>query len=230
MHYTHRPGGVGARPGRLFNRFYDIISKTKGRRKLKVKDDSMLKETIGNDLELRLLELRHADELYNLIDQNREHLRRWMPWVDNTKESGDTKGFIKASLKRFADNLGFDAGIWFRDRIIGVIGYHKHDWENRTARLGYWLGREGQGMGAMTRAAHRMTQWAFEDYRMHKVEIACASKNHKSRAIPKRLGFVEEGSIRDAEWLYDHFVDHIVYGLLEDEYRAAEPFKKTTGE
>jgi ribosomal-protein-serine acetyltransferase len=44
----------------------------------------------------------------------------------------------------------------------------------------------------------------------------------KSRALPKRLGFTEEGIIREAEWLYDHYEDHVVYGLLKKEYTDRE--------
>ena len=44
--------------------------------------------------------------------------------------------------------------------------------------------------------------------------------NHKSRAIPERFGFKKEGMIRQAEWLYDHYVDHIIYGLLAREWKS----------
>jgi ribosomal-protein-serine acetyltransferase len=53
---------------------------------------------------------------------------------------------------------------------------------------------------------------------MHKVEIRAASGNKKSRAVPERLGFKQEGCIRQAEWLYDHYVDHVVYGMLDLEW------------
>jgi ribosomal-protein-serine acetyltransferase len=53
---------------------------------------------------------------------------------------------------------------------------------------------------------------------MHKVEIRAASGNKKSRAVPERLGFKQEGCIRQAEYLYDHYVDHVVYGMLDLEW------------
>ena len=50
--------------------------------------------------------------------------------------------------------------------------------------------------------------------------LRCATMNLPSRKIPERLGFKTEGTIRDGEWLNDHFVDSVVYGLLDKEWRA----------
>lgn len=36
------------------------------------------------------------------------------------------------------------------------------------------------------------------------------------------MGFKEEGRLRQVEWLYDHFVDHVIYGLLADEWEGSE--------
>jgi ribosomal-protein-serine acetyltransferase len=62
--------------------------------------------------------------------------------------------------------------------------------------------------------------YAFSGLKLNRVEIACATENKKSQAIPKRLGFTEEGIARQAEWLYDHYVDHIVYGLLASDWKC----------
>jgi len=71
----------------------------------------------------------------------------------------------------------------------------------------------------MTDTVKALLQYAFEVLQLHKVEIRAAEGNQKSRAIPERLGFVKEGTIRAAEWLYDHYVDHVVYGLLVSEWQ-----------
>jgi ribosomal-protein-serine acetyltransferase len=70
----------------------------------------------------------------------------------------------------------------------------------------------------MTAACRAVVTEAFEHYGLHRIEIRCATKNHKSRAIPQRLGFVQEGILREAEWLYDHFVDLVVYSMLEQDW------------
>jgi RimJ/RimL family protein N-acetyltransferase len=49
----------------------------------------------------------------------------------------------------------------------------------------------------------------------------CARDNGKNCTILQRLGFQEEGALRQAEWLIDHFEDQIVYGILAEEWRQA---------
>ena len=174
----------------------------------------------GEKTELRLLEERHAQELTDLTDRNREYLRAWLPWVDTNRTVEDRKKFIRGALKQFAENNGFTAGIWHEGRLAGVIGYHSIDWENRTTAVGYWLAEEYQGQGLVTTACRALVDHAFEELNLNRVSIACATENKKSCAIPERLGFRREGVVRQAEWLYDHFVDHVVYATLASEWQA----------
>jgi ribosomal-protein-serine acetyltransferase len=174
---------------------------------------------IGDDAELRLLEERHAEALFALVERNREHLRRWLPWLDGTKAPGDTRAFIRSALNDFAKNNGFTAGIWYAGRLAGVIGFHGIDWAHRKTRLGYWCSAELQGRGLVTRACRALLTHAFRELGLNRVEIACATENQSSRAIPTRLGFTAEGASRDAEWLYDHFVDHVHYAMLARDWK-----------
>jgi len=175
---------------------------------------------LSEHAELRLLEERHAQELSDLTDRNRDHLRAWLPWVDRSRTVEDRKNFIRTALKQFAENNGFQAGIWYDGRLAGVVGYHGIDWQNCSTTLGYWLGEEYQGKGLMTAACRALVDHAFVEIGLNWVGIACAVENEKSRAIPERLGFRQEGVRRQAEWLYDHFVDHVIYATLAREWRS----------
>ena len=97
------------------------------------------------------------------------------------------------------------------------IGYNLIDQASGIGHLGYWLGQEYIGKGIMTKAVKDLIRLGFEHWPMQKVEIRCAVKNRKSRAIPERLGFTNEGTIRSAEKVYDRYNDHVVYGMLKDE-------------
>lgn len=173
---------------------------------------------IDEDLSLKLMEIRDGEKIFSLTNQSRDYLREWLPWLDQTKKVEDTNEFIKGSLRGFAENRSMNTVILFKGQIAGVAGYNEINWSNKTAYIGYWLGSNFQGKGIMTKVAAALTNYAFKELRLNKVEIRAAVENKKSRRIPERLGFVNEGCIRQAEWLNDHYVDHIVYGVLAAEW------------
>jgi ribosomal-protein-serine acetyltransferase len=170
------------------------------------------------DADLRLLEERHAEEIYAAIDRNRARLREWMPWVDDSRGPDDVKTFIRESLRRFAANDGFDAGIFVAGQFVGTIGFHHFGWINRKTSLGYWLDAAHERRGLMTAAVRAMTDHAIRTLRLNRVEVQAATENAKSRAIPQRLGFRHEGTLRQAGFLYDHYVDFEMYAMLASEW------------
>jgi ribosomal-protein-serine acetyltransferase len=180
----------------------------------------MFEFIIDTDVKLKLLDTIHAGELYELTDSCRSYLRQWLPWVDGTKGVEDMRAFIEMTKKQFGSNDGFQAGIWYKGNIAGVIGFHRINWTNRSTSIGYWLGENYKGHGVMTKSCKAFIDYALGELNLNRVEIRCAEGNLKSRAIPKRLGFAKEGIIREAEWLYDHYVNHVVYGILAREWRS----------
>jgi ribosomal-protein-serine acetyltransferase len=180
----------------------------------------MFAYSLSQDLSLALLEPRHAEELFRLTEANREHLREWLPWVDGVHAVEDTRAFIRITQKQWYENNGFQTAVQLRSQIVGVIGCHRIDRANRSTSLGYWLAKAHEGRGVMTTACRAYVDHLFGALELNRVEIRCAVENWKSRRIPERLGFREEGTVRDAEWLYDHFVDHVMYGMVVHEWRT----------
>ena len=173
-----------------------------------------------HDIQLRILEPEYSDEIFSLVDKNRSYLREWLPWVDGTKSAEDVSDFIRSALKQFSEHNGFHAAIFYKGKIAGCIGLHGIDWSNRKTSIGYWLASEYQGNGIMTRSCKAIVNYVLHDLGLNRVEIRAAEFNTRSRAIPERLGFTQEGIIRQAEWLYDHYVDHVVYGMLSEEWKT----------
>jgi ribosomal-protein-serine acetyltransferase len=169
---------------------------------------------VTDEIELKLVEEQHAQEIFNLTDANRRHLREWLPWLDQTRSVTDISAFIASCSRQFSQNGGFQAGIWFKHHVCGLIGHHAIDWPNRSSSLGYWLDASHQGKGIMTASCRVIINHAFRELDLHRIVIRCAMENRRSRAIPERLGFKLEGVARHSEWLYDHFVDLALYGLL----------------
>lgn len=174
---------------------------------------------IDENLRLELLEVRHAKELFQLTDQNREYLAEWLPWVDSVQESKGTVHFIEQSKQQWVENQGFQAAIIVDDSIAGTIGHHNIDWQNQKTSLGYWLGKSYQGRGIMTKCCAEVVQHAFDELDLQRVEIHCAIDNIKSRAIPERLGFTKEAIQKEAIQLNNQFKDRVVYRMLSSEWK-----------
>lgn len=180
----------------------------------------MFLHKIDNELSLKMLDIQDAERIFELTDNSRDYLKEWLPWLDYTTELTDTQDFIKASRGNYAEGKTLNAAILYNGQIVGLGGFNNINPANKTAYIGYWLGQEYQGKGIMTRVARALTDYALTDLRLNKVEIRAAAENVKSRSIPERLGYTEEGTIRRAESLYGKYVDHVVYGMLAEEWQV----------
>ncbi|RHW34166.1 N-acetyltransferase [Neobacillus notoginsengisoli] len=169
---------------------------------------------VDAEIELQLFQLQDCKRLYHLVNTNRNHLRDWLPWVDDMSSHYQYETIIPMWLKQFADNNGFNTGILYHRELVGAIGFHYIDWRNKHTSIGYYLAKNAEGNGIMTRSVQALLNYAFIDLGLNRVEIRCGEGNSKSRAIPERLGFTIEGRIRDGEFLYNKPHDLIVYGML----------------
>ena len=178
-----------------------------------------LRLQVAECLELRQIAEDDARELTELIDRNRAYLKEWLPWLDNSTDIHDTARFIGRSLEQAFDDNGLTFGIVYNGLLAGIVGQHYVDSINRRTELGYWLDAGLQGKGIVTRSVARLVDYAFVEQSCHRIIIHCAVGNVKSRAIPERLQFVQEGVLREAEWLYDHYVDLAIYSMLKSNWQ-----------
>jgi ribosomal-protein-serine acetyltransferase len=178
----------------------------------------MLTFVLDERRRLRLLDDCDAEELYAVIDANRAHLARWMPWAEGQTLDA-TRAFIRDSLRQLADNRGFQVAMIDDDAIVGALGYHRLDWQNLATSIGYWIAESAQGRGTVTLATSALVDHAFARWALQRLEIRAGVDNTRSRAIPERLGFTLEGVRRQAERVGDRFVDHAVYVMLASEWK-----------
>ena len=171
---------------------------------------------VTDDLHLRLLGEADAEELYGLVEANRDYLAEWMPWAAGQTLEG-TREFIAKTRRQADENDGFQGTLILGGRMVGAGGFLSVNWESRSTELGYWLAEEHQGRGLMTKTVRALVDHAFGEWDLNRVEIHAATKNRRSRAVPERLGFRQEGILRDYERVGDRYVDIVVYSLLARE-------------
>ncbi len=169
-----------------------------------------------------LLREEHASVLFQLVDQSRAHLRRWLPWVDANRSVADTETFLREVIAQHRAGKGPQYAVYWRSELCGVCGFHTFDLTTRCGSVGYWLGARYCGLGLMTAAIRQLVEVGFGEYRLERIEIACATQNLKSRAIPERLGFYYEGVVQNREYVDGRYVDHAIYSLLAQETPMTE--------
>lgn len=171
---------------------------------------------VNDSISLELLQQYQSEEIFELIDHNREHLRQWLLWVDKRKTAEDMVPVIKYWLENLANNQGLDVAIRYNGDLVGMIGV-QFEWGNGAASIGYFISKDSEGKGIITISLKSLIKELFNRYSMNRIEIQCAANNLKSQGIPERLGFKKEGIKREGQFLYDHYEDLIVYSLLRNE-------------
>ena len=90
----------------------------------------------------------------------------------------------------------------------------------QEAVLGYELDPAYWGLGYATEAAERLLRFGFETLGLHRVWSYHVAENERSAAVLQRLGFKQEGRLRENDYQRGAWHDTIVYGLLRSEWEA----------
>jgi len=172
---------------------------------------------VDSSITLKILVLPDAQIIFNAIDSNRYHLRKWLPFVDVTHNEKDTLAFVKAIVDDVERRQEVFT-IWFNNEFCGLLGLKDIDFLNRKAEIGYWLIEKMTGKGIMIRSVERILKFIFDELELNRIQIKCGVRNNFSSAIPKKLGFTIEGIERQGERHHTRYIDLEVYSLLKAEW------------
>ena len=178
----------------------------------------MLSFTVDEHITLELPQMHHADEIAAVVRANVDRLQKWMPWAAGNYDVRSARAFIQQNLNALSDHGSFGLLIRFDGKMAGTIGFHDLDTANRSAHIGYWISKDFEGRGIMTRCCRVLIDHLFDDLDLNRIQINCNVENTRSRAIPERLGFELEGIQRQAELLNGEFRDWAVYSMLREEW------------
>jgi ribosomal-protein-serine acetyltransferase len=189
---------------------------------LKILNSKSMKIQVDKDIHIELLASAFTVRLFGLTNKNRAHLKKWLAWIDLVETLDDTETFINTAVYQHHNKQATTFAILYRGDLVGVAGFNHFDYQHRWGVIGYWLCASYSGSGVITKVVQTLLEYGFVDNCLNKIEIRCAEENHKSRAVPERLGFTYEATLRQCEWLYDRYVDHAVYTMLASEYEARQ--------
>lgn len=174
---------------------------------------------IDDELTMRTFADADAETIFETVVRNREHLQTFMRWMTPDYSLESAKEFVARAIQNTFEKKNAGFGIFRTDELIGTIGFVHFDWNARKTEIGYWLVEDEQGNGIVSAGCRVLIDYSFDELNLNRVEIRCSTENARSSAIPERLGFTKEATLRQAEFLNGKLHDFTIYGLLADDPR-----------
>ncbi|NUR78559.1 MAG: GNAT family N-acetyltransferase [Thermoleophilia bacterium] len=147
---------------------------------------------------MRCYEPEDAPLLKNAVDASLQHLLPWMPWARFEPQSLDEKLELCRSFRgQFDLDQNYVYGIFTPDETeqLGGSGFHKRSNEG-SLEIGYWVASGAIGRGIATEVTAVQTRIGLELCGLDRIDIQVEPRNVRSLAIPRKLGFTEEGTLR----------------------------------
>lgn len=162
-----------------------------------------------------------APLLSQAIEQSLEHLRPWMPWANEEPKDLQGRGaWLRQRRAEFDLDQNFVYGIFdpAETEVLGGTGLHRRVGEN-ALEIGYWVRQDRINRGLATEVSAALTRVAFEIHHVSRVEIRCDPRNVRSAAVPRKLGYQHEATLRKR--VPDHegkLCDSMVWTLFAEDY------------
>lgn len=161
--------------------------------------------------------------LWARVDPERERLSAWLPWPSRHTCPEDSEAYARSAHARWLLRNDLTVALCtLDDELVGGSGLHRIDWDLRTFEIGYWIAEDWEGRGYVAEAVTLLAALAFERLDARRVEIRCEPGNTRSSAVPRRLGFVHEGTLRSVIRPPSGVVGDVMFwGLTRDDYMGA---------
>lgn len=179
----------------------------------------MFSYKVDDDIQLALPRLKDAVTVFELIQKDQDYFGEWLPWVYSTKTVEDERQFLKTSLEHFGVGKSLNLLIWYRGQYVGNLSFNTINTDNRSADIGYLLGKDFQHRGIMNRSVNALLKIGFTEYDLEKIIIKAATANQPSNHVIQKLGLHLDGVERHAEKANQHWIDLNVYSILREEWQ-----------
>jgi RimJ/RimL family protein N-acetyltransferase len=176
-------------------------------------------------LVIRCYDPEDAPLLKAAVDSSIEHLLPWMPWARFEPQSVEEKVQLCRMFRgQFDLDDNYVYGIFSRDETeqLGGSGLHKRA-NAESLEIGYWVAAGAIGRGIATEVTAVLTRAGFELSGLDRIDIQVEPANERSLAIPRKLGFTEEGTLRRRLEPQDGAPrrDSVVFSMLREELEGS---------
>jgi len=159
-----------------------------------------------------------AQKMYEYVMEDKERLSLFLPWPKFIKSVDDEVDFINTCNESWDKNESAHFGIFRNDdnEYMGNISSFAFNWASESCEIGYWILGKFEGQGYMSEAVVALENVLF-NMGFNRIVIRFDPLNSKSGAIPKKLNYRREGSLREAIKVGDRFGDLEVYSKIKSD-------------
>lgn len=116
---------------------------------------------------------------------------------------------------------GFSFGLFAEGEFAGEININSiHRGAFQSAYVGYWVDEKLAGQGYMPEAVVLVCRFAFENLRLHRLQISVIPRNLSSRRVAEKLGLRDEGVAERYLEINGVWEDHVRYAITAEEWAA----------
>jgi ribosomal-protein-serine acetyltransferase len=182
-------------------------------------------ELLGDRILIRPLRAGDGMAVWEAVEESRPQIGPWLPWVEKTLGPDDSEAAARRGAARWQTREDLMVGVWERTtgHYLGGSGLHRIDWAVPAFEIGYWLRTSAWGQSYISETVRVLCRFAFETLEASRVEIRCDGRNTRSLAVPRRLGFVLEATLRNqCRDERGELRDTLVFALTPEDYATAK--------
>lgn len=181
---------------------------------------------VDQDISLYFADLKFAPALFELLQMESTYLRPWLPWFKWSETLADTKKMIWEQHLFNQGGQKISTYISYQQRLVGMIGFIRRDKRHHIGEMGYWVAKNQQGKGIITKCCKTLMQYGFESLELNRIELRIIAGNERSLKVPPRLHFTHEGTLRQAILQGGQYQDVELFSLTKKDFNTKFLFQK----
>lgn len=160
-----------------------------------------------------------ANTIFKAVDENREHLRPWLPWERETKRVEDSLKYLFDKEKDFKESKKIEYGIYLNEEYIGNIGVFNIDKNEKSAEIGYWLSLKFTRNGYTTEAV-KIIEKEFFSKGLNRIQIKCDEENIASSKLAEKCDYILEGKSREDSYsnYFKKFRNTLIFSKIKADF------------
>lgn len=141
---------------------------------------------------------------------------KWMPWAHSNYTTADAAAWFAHCDAERESGSSYEFGIFDTESntLVGGCGLNQFNPPNGFCNLGYWVRQSWQRQGAAFAAVQALSQFAFAELKLGRIEIVVAQHNLPSLSLAERSGAVRECLARNRLKVHGDFTDAYVFSLV----------------